>query len=140
METAGPSKDMRELACHSWHRSIECRFRQVGRESLRPLAGPKATLAYFAGVPKRGRATARNESEQPVTGPHDSQPQPAGTEFVVCEAAAPADDARLQVRLERDILWLTQRQMAGLVRTSASNVSWHLAVVFAEGELAAPEA
>ena len=60
-------------------------------------------------------------------------PSPHG-EVVVYEAA-PHDDVSLEVRLERETLWLTQRQMADLFRTTASNVSRHLRNVFADGEL-----
>ena len=54
---------------------------------------------------------------------HGSQPTSPNGEVVVYEAAAPHDDVSLEVRLERETLWLTQRQMADLFRTTASNVS-----------------
>ena len=66
---------------------------------------------------------------------HGSQPTSPNGEVVVYEAAAPHDDVSLEVRLERETLWLTQRQMADLFRTTASNVSRHLRNVFADGEL-----
>ncbi len=69
-----------------------------------------------------------------MTEPHDIQPPAPEGEVVVYEAPPP-DDAPLKVRLERDTLWLTQKQMARLFRTSASNVSRHLGNVFDEGEL-----
>lgn len=65
---------------------------------------------------------------------HDIRPPSPDGEIVVYEAPQP-DDARLEVRLGRDTMWLTQRQMADLFRTSASNVSRHLGNVFDEGEL-----
>ena len=69
-----------------------------------------------------------------VTQPHDIQP-PSPDGEVVFYKAPPPDDTPLEVRWERDTLWLTQRQMADLFRTSASNVSRHLGNVFDEGEL-----
>ncbi len=69
-----------------------------------------------------------------MTHPHDIQPPSPDAEVVVYDAPPP-DDAPLEVRLERDTLWLTQKQMARLFRTSASNVSRHLGNVFDEGEL-----
>ena len=67
-----------------------------------------------------------------MTQPHDIQPPSPDGEVVVYEAPQP-EDAPLEVRLGRDTLWLTQRQMARLFRTSAS--SRHLGNVFDEGEL-----
>jgi prophage maintenance system killer protein len=43
---------------------------------------------------------------------------------------------RVHVRLERDTVWLSQRQMAELLDTSTDNVSLHLGNIFGEGELA----
>ena len=65
---------------------------------------------------------------------HDSQPPSPDGEVLVYEAA-PHNDVSLEVRLERETLWLTQRQMADLFRTTTSNVSRHLRNVFADGEL-----
>jgi len=48
---------------------------------------------------------------------------------------SPDGEVRLDVRLERDTLWLTQRQMAELFDTSSDNVGLHLKHVYAEGEL-----
>ena len=59
-------------------------------------------------------------------------PSPDG-EVVVYEA--PHDGISVDVRLQRETLWLTQRQIADLFRTTASNVSQHLGNVFADGEL-----
>lgn len=69
-----------------------------------------------------------------MTQPHDIHP-PSPDAEVVFYNATPPDDAPLEVRLERDTLWLTQKRMARLFRTSASNVSRHLGNVFDEGEL-----
>jgi hypothetical protein len=57
-----------------------------------------------------------------------------GGEVVVYET--PGGEARVEVRLERDTIWLSQRQMAELFDTSIDNVGLHLKNVFAEGELA----
>jgi prophage maintenance system killer protein len=42
---------------------------------------------------------------------------------------------RVEVRLDRDTVWLTQRQMAGLFETTPENVLMHLKNVFADKEL-----
>ena len=44
---------------------------------------------------------------------------------------------RLQVRLQDETVWLTQKLMAELFQTSVPNVSMHIRNVFAEGELQA---
>ena len=43
---------------------------------------------------------------------------------------------RLDVRLDHESIWLTQKQMAELFDTSTDNVGLHLKNVFTEGELA----
>ena len=47
--------------------------------------------------------------------------------------------ARIEVRLEGETVWLTQRAMADLFQTTKQNVSLHIQHVFDEGELR-PEA
>ena len=42
---------------------------------------------------------------------------------------------RLQVRLQDETVWLTQKLMAELFETSVPNVSMHIRNVFLEGEL-----
>ena len=44
-------------------------------------------------------------------------------------------EARVDVRLDRDTVWLTQRQMADLFETSTDNVSLHLSNIFGSQEL-----
>ena len=39
------------------------------------------------------------------------------------------------MRLERETVWLTQRQMAEVLRTSTDNVSLHLRNIYSNGEL-----
>lgn len=41
----------------------------------------------------------------------------------------------IQCRLENETLWLTQAQIAELFQTTPQNVTLHLEVIFAEGEL-----
>jgi len=48
---------------------------------------------------------------------------------------SPGGEVRLEVRLQHDTIWLTQRQMAELFDTSPNNVSLHLGNVYDEGEL-----
>ena len=48
---------------------------------------------------------------------------------------SPDGEVRLDVRLEHDSVWLTQKQMAELFDTSSDNVGLHLKNVYAEGEL-----
>ena len=48
---------------------------------------------------------------------------------------SPDGEVRLDVRLEHDTIWLTQKQMAELFDTSTDNVGLHLKNVYAEGEL-----
>lgn len=54
-------------------------------------------------------------------------------QIVVYEAAE--GEVRVEVRLERDTVWLTQRQMADVFGTSTDNVGLHLKNIFAGGEL-----
>lgn len=42
---------------------------------------------------------------------------------------------RIEVRLEDETVWLTQRQMAELFQTTVQNVNLHIGNIFAEGEL-----
>ena len=42
---------------------------------------------------------------------------------------------RVDVRLDQETVWLTQRQMAEVFQTSSDNVGLHLKNVFADGEL-----
>jgi hypothetical protein len=48
---------------------------------------------------------------------------------------APDGRARVEVRLDRETVWLTQRQMADLFTTSADNIGLHLKNVFLDKEL-----
>ena len=48
---------------------------------------------------------------------------------------APDGEVRVDVRLDRETVWLTQRQMAEVFRTSTDNVGLHLKNVFSDNEL-----
>ena len=52
-------------------------------------------------------------------------------EIVIYEA----DTNKVEVRLDRETVWLTQRQMAELFDTSSDNISLHLKNIFKEKEL-----
>src|SRR5262249_42134462 len=56
-----------------------------------------------------------------------------GGEVVLYEAAD--GGVRLDLRLEQETVWLTQRQMATLFETTPKNVLMHLKNVYGEGEL-----
>lgn len=58
--------------------------------------------------------------------------QPGG-EILLYEAKDGA--VRVEVRLEREIVWLTQRRMAELFDTSTDNVGLHLKNIYADEEL-----
>lgn len=60
-----------------------------------------------------------------------------GGEVLVYEAAD--GSARVDVRLDQETVWLTQRQMSDLFETSTDNVGLHLKNIFADGELSEPE-
>lgn len=62
-------------------------------------------------------------------------PAPGG-EVLVYEA--PHGGVRVEVKLDRDTVWLTQRQMSELFETTPENVLMHLKNVYADGELEEP--
>lgn len=59
-----------------------------------------------------------------------------GGEVIVYEA--PDGEVRVDVRLDRETVWLTQRQMSELFETTPENVLMHLKNVYADGELEEP--
>ena len=65
--------------------------------------------------------------EAPETGP--------GGEVAVYDSAD--GEVRVEVRLDRETVWLTQRQMAQVFDTTPENVLMHLRNIFASGELEA---
>ena len=56
-----------------------------------------------------------------------------GGQIVIYETEG--GEARVDVRFDRDTVWLTQRQMADLFETSTDNVSLHLNNIFSSREL-----
>ena len=62
-----------------------------------------------------------------------ASPEAAGATIAVYEAAD--GGVRVDVRLDQDTVWLTQRQMADLFERDRSGVNRHIRNVFAEGEL-----
>jgi hypothetical protein len=56
-----------------------------------------------------------------------------GGEVAVYEATD--GSVRVDVRLEKDTVWLTQRQMAELFESSTDNIGLHLKKIFADNEL-----
>lgn len=53
------------------------------------------------------------------------------SEIVIYEA----ENGAVEVTLDRDSVWLSQRQMAELFKTSADNISLHLKNIYKVGEL-----
>lgn len=62
--------------------------------------------------------------------PKDASP---GGEVLVYEA--PDGEVRVDVRLERETVWLSQKQMSQLFATTPENITMHLKKVFGDGEL-----
>ncbi len=60
------------------------------------------------------------------------EPRPSG-EVVVYEG--PGGEVSVSVRLERETVWLTERQMAEVFQTTRQNVNQHLQAVYLDGEL-----
>ena len=58
---------------------------------------------------------------------------PPGGEVIVYETLD--GEVRVDVRLEQETVWLTQRQMAEVLQTSVDNVSLHLRNIYSNGEL-----
>jgi Virulence protein RhuM family len=73
----------------------------------------------------------RSREKKPVAKTQSSTN--GGGEVVLYEA--PDGEVRLDVRLEQETVWLTQRQMATLFQTTPENVLMHLKNVYGEGEL-----
>ena len=44
-------------------------------------------------------------------------------------------ETRLEVRLQNETVWLTQKLMAALFQTTVANINIHLKNIFEEGEL-----
>jgi prophage maintenance system killer protein len=65
------------------------------------------------------------------------RPESAGTGGEVVVYEAPDGEIRVDVRLERETVWLTQQQMADLFGRERSVITKHVRNVFKEGELEA---
>ena len=63
-----------------------------------------------------------------------SLPEGPGGEIVVYETSD--GEVQVDVRLDRETVWLTQRQIAAVFGTSIDNVGLHLKNVYSSGELA----
>lgn len=61
---------------------------------------------------------------------------PPGGEVLVYEA--PDGGVRVEVKLDRETVWLSQRQMSELFATTPENVLMHLKNIYADGELDEP--
>lgn len=62
--------------------------------------------------------------------PQDDSPG----DFLIYDA--PDGNTRIEVRMQDETVWLTQKQLAELFQTSVPNINQHLATIFADGELA----
>jgi len=60
-------------------------------------------------------------------------PGPPGGEIVVYQTSG--GEARLDVRLDEETIWLTRRQMADAFRTTPRNIGMHLDNIHADGEI-----
>jgi len=59
---------------------------------------------------------------------------PGGSgEFILYQAAD--GTTRIQVRVENETVWLSQRDMAELFQTTPQNIALHIAAIYEEGEL-----
>jgi hypothetical protein len=65
--------------------------------------------------------------------PDDHSPKKAGG-FVLYQTED--GQTRIEVRMEEDTVWLTQRDMAELFQTTPQNVTQHISSIYEEGELA----
>jgi hypothetical protein len=59
--------------------------------------------------------------------------QPAGSQMVIYQTED--GQTKLEVRLENETVWLTQKMMAELFQTTIPNINLHLKNIFEEGEL-----
>ena len=67
------------------------------------------------------------------TNREDVSAKPNGGQVILYETAD--GHVQVDVRLDQETVWLTQRQMAAVFQTSTDNVGLHLKNVFADGEL-----
>jgi len=61
------------------------------------------------------------------------QNEPVASEFLLCQTED--GQTRLEVRLQEDTVWLTQKRMAELFQKSVRTINEHIQNIFEEGEL-----
>ena len=61
-------------------------------------------------------------------------PQKPDTQLLIYQTES--GDTKIEVRLEDETVWLTQKLMAELFQTTPQNITLHLKNIFEEGELA----
>ena len=61
-------------------------------------------------------------------------PQKPDTQLLIYQTES--GDTKIEVRLEEETVWLTQKLMAELFQTTPQNITLHLKNIFEEGELA----
>ncbi len=75
----------------------------------------------------------QGKMEQPEGRDTPTLAEAAGGQILIYRDGA----LNLQVRLDGQTVWLTQKQLAELYRTTVPNINQHLKAVYEEGELAA---
>ena len=63
----------------------------------------------------------------------NSKPMQNNSQLIIYQTAS--GETKLEVRLENETVWLTQKLMAELFQTTVSNINMHLRNIFEEGEL-----
>src|SRR5688572_23644318 len=62
-------------------------------------------------------------------------PEPAGSSSEIILYQSDDKQTQIDVRLEGETVWLSQKQMADLFQTTVPNINIHIRNVFDEGEL-----
>jgi hypothetical protein len=75
----------------------------------------------------------QSEVERPEGRDTPTPAEPAGGQILIYRDGS----LSLQVRLDGQTVWLTQKQLAELYQTTVPNINQHLKAVYEEGELAA---
>src|SRR5690554_2274662 len=113
----------------------------MGPRRLQPQRGQPA--AGRAGSPLAPTLSRKREREQgpqggcrrPVRRQRMSGDEPESPRSELILFRAEDAKTRIQVRLEGDSVWLTQRQMADLFDVSVPTVNEHLGTAYGEGEI-----
>ena len=90
--------------------------------------GTAATLAYTAPMAKR-KTAGSGTRRRSMSGEPPSSP----SELILY--TTPDQQTRIEVRLEDETVWLSQRQLADLFQKSVKTINEHIGNVFDEGEL-----